>query len=115
VKYQGSCHCGKVAFEVEGELNGAMACNCSICSRKGSLLWFVPRDRLRLLTAEEEIATYTFNKHVIKHRFCATCGIHPYGEGSDQNGNRMAAINIRCLEGIDVNAIPVQHFDGRSL
>lgn len=115
MKYQGSCHCGKVAFEVEGELNGAMACNCSICSRKGSLLWFVPRDRLRLLTAEEEIATYTFNKHVIKHRFCATCGIHPYGEGTDQNGNRMAAINIRCLEGIDVNAIPVQHFDGRSL
>jgi hypothetical protein len=115
VKYQGSCHCGKVAFEVEGELHGAMACNCSICSRKGSLLWFVPRDRLRLLTAEEEIATYTFNKHVIKHRFCATCGIHPYGEGADQNGNRMAAINIRCLEGIDLNAIPVQHFDGRSL
>ncbi|MGE5306939.1 MAG: GFA family protein [Alphaproteobacteria bacterium] len=116
MKYQGSCHCGKVAFEVEGELiNGAMACNCSICSRKGSLLWFVPRDRLRLLTAEEEISTYTFNKHVIKHRFCATCGIHPYGEGSDHNGNRMAAVNIRCLEGIDVNAIPVQHFDGRSL
>jgi len=36
VIYKGSCHCGKVAFEVEGELAGAMACNCSICSRKGS-------------------------------------------------------------------------------
>ncbi len=41
MKYKGSCHCGKVAFEVEGELNEAMACNCSMCSRKGSLLWFV--------------------------------------------------------------------------
>jgi hypothetical protein len=91
MKYKGSCHCGKVAIEVEGELNGAMACNCSMCSRKGSLLWFVPRDKLRVLTAEEEIATYTFNKHVIKHRFCPTCGIHPYGEGIDPKGNRMAA------------------------
>src|SRR6266571_1152362 len=69
MKYKGSCHCGKIAFEVEGDLNGAMACNCSMCSRKGSLLWFVPRDQLRLLTAEEDIGTYTFNKHVIKHRF----------------------------------------------
>ncbi len=56
-----------------------------------------------------------FLKHVIKHRFCQTCGIHPYGEGTDPNGNRMAAINIRCLEGIDLESVPVQHFDGRSL
>jgi hypothetical protein len=113
--YQGSCHCGKVAFEVEGELAGAMACNCSICQRKGILMWFVPRDSLRLLTDESVLATYTFNKHVIKHRFCPHCGIHPFGEAVDPQGNRMAAINIRCLEGIDLNAIPVQHFDGRAL
>ena len=115
MKYQGSCHCGKVTFEAEGELNGAMACNCSICSRKGSLLWFVPREHLSVLTRDKDIGTYTFNKHVIKHRFCPTCGIHPYGEGMDPKGNRMAAINIRCLDGIDLEKIPVQHFDGRSM
>jgi hypothetical protein len=115
MKYKGSCHCGKVAFEVEGELNGAMACNCSMCSRKGSLMWFVPREQFRLLTPEKDLGTYTFNKHVIKHHFCRTCGIHPYGEGTDPKGNRMAAINIRCLEGIDLESVPVQHFDGRSL
>lgn len=112
--YQGSCHCGKVAFEVEGELTGATACNCSICSRKGSLLWFVPRDQLRLLTPEDHLATYMFNKHVIKHRFCPTCGIHPFGEGVDPNGNRIAAVNIRCLESLDLATVPVKNFDGRS-
>jgi hypothetical protein len=112
--YQGSCHCGKVAFEVEGELTGAMECNCSICTRKGSLMWFVPRDKLRLLTPEDAMTTYTFNKHVIEHRFCKTCGIHAYGEGVDPKGNRMAAVNVRCLDGVDLAAIPVQHFDGRS-
>ena len=112
--YKGSCHCGKLAFEVEGDLTGAMACNCSMCSRRGSLLWFVPRDKLRLLTTEEGTGTYTFNKHVIKHRFCKTCGIHSHGEGVDPMGNRMAAINIRCLEGVELGSVPVQHFDGRS-
>jgi hypothetical protein len=75
----------------------------------------VPREQLRLLTAEEEIGTYTFNKHVIKHRFCRTCGIHAYGEGTDAKGNRMAGINIRCLEGVEPEKIAVRHFDGRSL
>lgn len=114
MNYKGSCHCGNIAFEVEGELTGALACNCSICSRKASLLWFVPRDRLRLLTPEGAMSTYTFNKHVIRHHFCPTCGMHPFGEGVDPQGNKMAAINIRCLENIDLASVPVQHFDGRS-
>jgi hypothetical protein len=84
-----------------------------MCQRKGSLLWFVPRAQFRLRTPEDAAATYTFNKHVIKHRFCPTCGIHPYAEGVDPKGNPMAAINLRCIEGIDLDAIPVQHFDGR--
>ena len=58
MKYQGSCHCGNVSFEVEGEI---------------------------------------------------------YGEGVDPKGNRMAAINLRCIEGIDLGAIPVKNFDGRSM
>lgn len=114
MNYRGSCHCGKVAFEVEGTIDKALSCNCSICQRKGSLLWFVPRDKLRLLTPEENASTYLFNKHVIQHRFCATCGIHPYGEAKDPKGNPMAAINIRCLEDIDLSSIPVTYFDGRS-
>ena len=111
--YRGSCHCGRVAYEVEGDIQGALACNCSMCQRKGSLLWFVPRAQFRLRTPEDAAATYTFNKHVIKHRFCPTCGIHPYAEGIDSKGNAMAAINLRCIDGLDLAAIPVREFNGR--
>ena len=111
--YQGSCHCGKVAYEVEGTIDTALACNCSMCQRKGSLLWFVPRAQFRLRTPEDAAATYTFNKHVIQHRFCPTCGIHPYAEGVDPKGNPMAAINLRCIDGIDLAALPVHEFNGR--
>ena len=92
-----------------------MSCNCSICSRKGSLLWFVPRDNLTLLTPEDAASTYTFNKHAIQHRFCATCGIHPYAEAVDPKGKPTAAVNLRCLEGIDLAAIPVHEFNGRAI
>jgi len=113
--YKGSCHCGAVAFEVEGEIKEALACNCSICQRKGSLLWFVPREDLHLLSPEDAAGTYTFNKHAIRHRFCPTCGVHPYAEALDPKGKPRAAINIRCIENIDLASIPVRHFDGRSI
>ena len=115
MNYKGSCHCGQVAFEVEGELAQVMDCNCSICSRKGSLLWFVPKENLRLLTPESQLATYTFRTHAIKHRFCPKCGIHAFGESIGPAGNDMAAINVRCLEGVDLAPLTVHHFDGRSL
>ena len=112
--HHGSCHCGRVAFEVDGEITGALSCNCSMCQRKGSLLWFVPRDQLRVTKGEDAMATYTFNKHVIQHRFCPVCGIHPFGEGRDPKGDAIAAINIRCLEGIELDSVAVKHYDGRS-
>ncbi|MFC5578837.1 GFA family protein [Lysobacter niabensis] len=112
--HQGSCHCGKVAFEVEGEIDSGLACNCSICQRKGSLLWFVPRAQLRVTTGEDALTTYTFNRHVIRHLFCPVCGIHPFGEGTDPKGNAIAAINLRCLTDIDLDSVPVHHYDGRS-
>jgi hypothetical protein len=114
MKYQGSCHCGDVAFDVEGELKSAMACNCSMCQRKGSLLWFVPRADFHLRTPEGAAQVYEFNKHVIKHRFCPRCGIHPYADGVDAQGNKMAAVNVRCLENVDLDQVEVKHFDGRA-
>lgn len=115
MKYKASCHCGQVAYEFEGEpITEALACNCSICQRRGSLLHFIPHPSLRLLTPDAAASTYTFNKHVIKHRFCPNCGMHPYGEGVDPKGNPVAAINVRCIEGIDLDGIKVNHFDGRS-
>src|SRR4249920_2174705 len=115
MKYQGGCHCGLVRFSVEGEIAGVISCNCSICQRKGSLMWFVPRENLQLLTPEADAGTYSFNKHLIHHRFCQVCGMHPYGEGTDPKGRAMAAVNIRCLEDIELEGLPVKPFNGRAL
>ena len=115
MKYRGSCHCGQVAFEAEGEIDGVLACNCSMCQRKGSLLWFVPREALELRTDPEAVGTYTFNRHAIQHRFCRNCGIHPFSEATAPDGQPVAAINARCMEGIDLASLPVQHYNGREI
>ena len=113
--HKGSCHCGNVAFEVEGDIEGVIQCNCSICFRKGAPLWFVSRKSLTVGKGEGTLSSYTFNKHVIKHRFCPKCGIHTYGEGVDPKGNAVAAINVRCLEGVDLEKLQITPYDGRKL
>jgi len=112
---QGSCHCGRIRFEAEGNLEKVMECNCSICSKRGALHWFVTRENFRLLTPADDLATYTFNKHRIKHRFCPRCGCAAYGEGLAPTGQYMVAVNARCLDGVDLSPLKVGHFDGRSL
>lgn len=114
MNYQGGCHCGRIAFTVEGEIKQVIECNCSICTKRGALHWFVPRDQLELQTPEANASTYTFNKHKIKHRFCAVCGCAPYAEGVDPQGNLTAAVNVRCLEDVDLTSIKRVPHDGRS-
>jgi len=114
MKFKGSCHCGRVAYEVEGELEQVMECNCSHCQRKGFLLWFVPAAQFTLLTPDADASTYTFNKHAIRHRFCPVCGTQPYAIGKDREGNATAAINARCLQDVDITTLKRIPVDGRS-
>lgn len=64
---------------------------------------------------ESGIATYLFNAKRIRHHFCPTCGCAPFGTGADKDGREMAAINVRCLEGVDTGNLKVRPFDGKSL
>ncbi|MDH5824431.1 GFA family protein [Luteimonas sp. RD2P54] len=112
----GSCHCGRVAFDLDAEIAEVYDCNCSMCRRRGGLLAFVPREALTLRTPEEAAGTYRFNKHHIAHRFCPDCGIAPYSEAADpRTGAPTAAVNVRCLEGVDLAALKVVQIDGASL
>ncbi|HEY6940549.1 GFA family protein [Dokdonella sp.] len=115
MSHKGGCHCGRVAFEVDADIATAIECNCSICSKKGHLLAFVPASNVVLRTPESALSTYTFNTHRIRHQFCPVCGIAPFGRGTDREGNETFAVNVRCLEGVDLRSLEIQSFDGRSL
>jgi hypothetical protein len=90
-----------------------MACNCSMCGRAGTLLAFVPATQFTLLSGEDALTDYQFNKHVIHHLFCRFCGIKSFSRGVGKNGPT-AAINVRCLDGVDVDGLTIQKFDGKS-
>jgi hypothetical protein len=56
--YKGSCHCGKVKFEVDADLDHVRVCDCSICRRRGALIHRVEEQAFRLLTPIEDLSLY---------------------------------------------------------
>lgn len=112
--YSGSCHCGKVRYEATTDLASVMECNCSICSRAGYLLTFVPAENFKLLSGEDNLTSYHFNKMMIDHAFCKTCGVRSFGRGKNREGKAMYAVNVRCLEGVDPKSLQVKQVDGKS-
>ena len=112
--YTGGCHCGDVRYEVKIALDPVIACNCSICSKRGHLLSFTTPDKFKLLSGGEGLVDYQFNKHVIHHLFCPKCGVQSFARGKKSDGQEHIAINVRCLDGVDVTALKITPFDGRS-
>jgi hypothetical protein len=113
--HKGGCHCGNVRYSVEiAAFEPVISCNCSMCQKRGSLLTFVPADSFTLEKGADALTEYLFNKHVIHHKFCSTCGILPFAEGKGPDGKAMVAINVRCLDDIDLKSLNVTEFDGRN-
>jgi hypothetical protein len=72
---KGSCLCGAVRIEVEGELPTPDACHCTQCRAQSGHYWAstdVPRDALRV-TGEANVRWYQSSQRV-RRGFCATCG-----------------------------------------
>jgi hypothetical protein len=107
----GGCHCGAVRFRVKVRKYEAIACNCSICQKKGILHLIVPPEDFELLQGEDNLSTYTFNTGIAKHYFCKTCGIHPFYRPRSHPDDY--DVNIRCLDGDAIEKFTIVAFNGK--
>jgi len=112
MNYRGSCHCGRVTFEVQAKLDYVVDCNCSICRRRGALWHGALESDLRILTGEAELTLYQFGTNTAKHYFCKHCGIHPFVR--PRLDPTRWAFNVLCVDGVDAKSLPVRHFDGEN-
>jgi hypothetical protein len=111
-RYQGSCHCGAIRFSVDAELEGIEICNCSLCSRLGYVHLYVEPEEFQLETPEVAFATYQFGTRTSRNHFCKTCGISPFRRARSDPDR--VDVNVRCLEGVDADALPSRAFDGQN-
>jgi hypothetical protein len=112
--YQASCHCGAVQFAIDLDLSTVSRCNCSICTKSGNTGAIAKPGDLRVLAGEDALATYVWGGRTATRYFCSRCGIHCFLRGHlPELGGDYVAINVNCLDGIELAALPVVHWDGR--
>lgn len=111
--YTGSCHCGTVRFEADFDLSkGSGQCNCSICSKTGWWGIIVKPDAFRLVSGAEHIIKLPRIPQA-EHPRCSVCGLMPFNHGDvPQIGGEFYSVNVRCLDGVDLEGLPITYHDG---
>ena len=123
-KYSGSCHCGLVQFEVEANIDSVRVCNCSICEKRGALIYRVDDDKFKLISDLSALSTYQWHTKTATDYFCPKCGILPFRKPRALTQKEKASgmksfdgwsVNVRCLQGINFNDLPIIKINGRAL
>ena len=111
--FNGSCHCGAVRFVVDSVIAELTTCDCSLCAKRNAVMAKVPERALTVLDGEEMLTLYEWNTRRAKHYFCRRCGIYVFHRkraAPDHFG-----VNIFCLDGFDVESVPVRATEGANM
>ncbi len=101
-----TCHCGAVrlSFPVL-DLASARRCDCSLCRRRGAVAVTVPVPDLTVEQGADTLRRYTFNTHT-----ALTSGI--YTHHRRRSDPSQYGVNLGCVEGVDIRAVPWSWTDG---
>jgi hypothetical protein len=119
---KGSCHCGSVAFEIDGDIPPTLTrCTCSFCSKRGHLYAYFEPSEFNATTIRGD-AVYRWRSKLVAHHFCRDCGCGTFSDspafgrdGSWDGTTRRIGVNARLLDDFDAASAPVTVIDGKNL
>ena len=119
----GSCHCGQVAFHIDGNIPAELTrCTCSFCARRGVLHAYYAPEQFHLTKSGDSDSVYRWHTKLAAHHFCSTCGCGTFSDspafepdGSWDKTTRRMSVNARLLDGFDAASAPVTVIDGKNL
>lgn len=115
MKMQGTCHCGALGWELDGDPGSITACNCTVCRRYGTLWAYdYEGERIRLSGAARIYTRPDVATPFLEFHFCPTCGcvLAWRAVSPDPDGRRRIAVNIRLAPPEAVADLAIDHFDG---
>jgi len=118
----GSCHCGKVKFEIAGTIPAELTrCTCSFCAKRGHLFAYYAPDDVKLTDTSGD-AIYRWQTKMVAHHFCAECGCGVMSDspafepdGKWDGKTRRVGVNARLFDAFDAATAPTKVIDGKNL
>ena len=112
---RGSCLCGGVEFEIDGEFEPRSFCHCATCKRLsggGSTANARARsDEINIVKGRELLTTYQPDDGTSK-TFCSVCGSNLFGFGWPEN--EYASVRLPAIDS-PFEGGPTQHIFVRSV
>ena len=119
----GSCHCGRTAFRIEGDVPAQLTrCTCTFCAKRGALLAYYQPDQFHVTRPSPNDVTYRWKTGQVAHHFCSVCGCATFSDspdfkpdGSWDGHTRRIGVNARLFDGFDAAQAAVIAIDGKNL
>lgn len=114
--YKGSCHCGKVKFEADLDIEkGTSKCNCTFCWKNRVWASLARPEQVRVTAGEGELNQYARVAQA-QNEFCKTCGTRLFWRGDIPNMGKVVIVSVAALDDLPVEKLieaPVTYLDGR--
>lgn len=117
--YHGSCHCQRVRYEVDLDLQkGTARCNCSYCWKVRNWSAATKPEHLRVVEGKSELADYGFRPEAKNfHSFCKHCGVRLYTHGDvPEIGGPYVSVMLSTLDDLPAEELaqsPIYYPNGK--
>ena len=107
--YKGSCLCGEVTFEIEGDFDNFYLCHCERCRKDTGSAHaanlFSSTAKLRWLSGQDKTKIFNFRLEGHIKSFCTNCGA---ALPNIQMDGRLLVVPAGCMDS-DINIKPQGH------
>jgi hypothetical protein len=110
--YSGGCHCRKVRFDVTGRPRQGLRVQLLDLRQARRTLGLRATGELRA-AGWHRVAGRLPVQPEDHHLCCGQCGVGSASQGIAPSGKEMVAVNVRCLDGIDLSALTLTPVDGK--
>ena len=119
---EGGCHCGRVRFTLKAAPAEVTRCNCSICTKLGSLCGYCAPEDFAIVQGEDALSSYCWGDRMLDFRFCSHCGCHVHwqarperlAECFPEGSPHKIGFNARLIDGIERGTLKTVDWDGRN-
>lgn len=97
--HKGSCLCGAVTFEIEGDLAPVEACHCSQC-RKWTSHFLASTEVLRsaLTVSGLESLSWFHSSEKVRRGFCSVCGASLFFDPTDREKHDWVGVSMGAFD-----------------
>ncbi len=111
----GTCHCGAVGWQLDGDAGSITACNCTLCRRYGALWAYdCEGERIRISGTTTVYTRHDRKNPFLEFHFCPRCAcvLAWRAASPEADGRRRMAVNVRLAPPEAVADLVIDHFDG---